>query len=184
MGESENTTTEFFSVEGVVIHLLKIWSQKENDEIGLSDVLYLPGYIDLVKSSKTLFDLIGKFVFGVLSGSHHVKDKEPSSWFIGMTNAFVFSVRGVDTETKVKVLKAIEILSTNPLVEGTVCMPLPHGTKGTWCYHDGDLKLVYGVDEKNKRLTLLKLIQVTTTKAAELHSQLLHAPGGPGDVVL
>ena len=169
MVEPENTATEFFPVENVVVLLLKIWSNKENKEIDLFDVFNHPDYTDLAKSSKTLFDLVGQHVLGVPFGSHFAEDKGPSSWFIGMSNVFIFSVRGVDAKVKVKILKATEILSTNPLAEGTVCMPLPHGPKGTWCYHDGALKLVYEVDENNKRLTLLSLIQGTTTKAEELH---------------
>jgi mRNA-degrading endonuclease RelE of RelBE toxin-antitoxin system len=159
VAEPKNMATDYYCVDDFVILLLKIWINKEDNEVDISDIFALPGYIELAKSSKILYDLVGRHVLSFVFGTSFQVEKGSAAWLFGLNSSFYSALKEIDTRTMATILKAIEILKTAPLSGGTACMPLPDMSAGHWCFQEGGVRLLYEVDEQNKRVHLLSLTQ-------------------------
>jgi mRNA-degrading endonuclease YafQ of YafQ-DinJ toxin-antitoxin module len=172
MVESKNLVQEFNDSEGGVSLLLKIWCKKEHGKLGLSDILHLPGHYELIKSSEVVYNLVEQYVLETLFGCKIPSNKESTGWHIVVSNEFRLTVKATNTKTKIKILKAVEVLCGEPLLKGSACFPLPDDSEGRWCYSDGDFRLIYKVNEINKKLSLIRSFRKTRVD---------ENPSSPGD---
>ena len=77
------------------------------------------------------------------------------AWLIGMSNAFMKSIKSVDGKLRGRVLECLSQLTRDPMnPKGDTVKPLEGELKGWWRYRLGDFRLIYRPDRAKKTVFL------------------------------
>jgi len=112
-------------------------------------------------------ELHPKLYFDYLHGKKRLEEPEADSgvrfsikapdWYIGFSNEFLKSIKGIDKKLQGRVLESLKVISESPLeLNGNTVKPLGKQLKGLWRYRIGDYRLLYKPDSESKLILILR----------------------------